>query len=74
MREDITRIAIDTPNIVWRPSSWPWGCEIQVHFIESFLSASDIYNLLNWAGRVSGIGENRPQKGGDWGMYRVEAR
>jgi len=72
MREDITRIGIDTPDVRWRPAYFPWSCEIEVHYIESFLSGSDIFNLLNWSGRVSGLGENRPQKGGDWGMYRVE--
>lgn len=72
LREDITRIGMDTPDVRWRPQYLDWSCEIEVHYIESFLSGSDIFNLLNWAGKVSGLGENRPQKGGDWGMYRVE--
>ena len=72
LREDVVRPPMQAPQIRWRPQYTPWGCNIEVHYIESFLSGSDIFNLLNWAGRVSGMGENRPQKGGNWGMYRVE--
>lgn len=72
MREDICRIGIDTPDVRWRPEYSPWSCDITVRYVKSFLNGSDIYNLLNWAGEVNGIGENRPQKGGDWGMFKVE--
>lgn len=74
MREDRVTIAMGTPDIRWRPEYFPWALDIEVHYVTSFLSGSDIYNLLSWAGRVCGFGENRPQKGGDWGMFKVELR
>lgn len=72
MREDRVTIAMGTPDIRWRAEYFPWALDVEIHYVTSFLSGSDIFNLLSWAGRVSGFGENRPQKGGDWGMFKVE--
>lgn len=71
MREDIVRIGMGSPEVRWRPEYFPWSVSIDVHYVESFLSASDVFNLLNWAGQCIGVGEGRPEKGGDWGMFRV---
>ena len=48
-----------------------WAAVLQISFIPSVIKAEDIGNLLMWAGRVSGIGEWRPEKNGSFGTFTV---
>jgi len=73
MREDLVRIGMGKPDVRHRPEYNPWSMEFTVVFNERAISAEQVVNLLNIAGFGIGLGEHRPEKGGQWGMFHVAA-
>lgn len=79
MREDIVRVGgragrgSGAADLRYRPEYSNWRIPIRLLYDRSIISAAQIVNLLNRAGFHLGIGEWRPQKGGQWGMFSVEA-
>lgn len=71
MREDMVRIAMGTADIRYRGQFWPWYATVRVRFNANVLSAAQIVNLFNTAGFGVGIGEWRPEKDGQFGMFHV---
>lgn len=72
MRQDMVRIAMGTSDIRYRGEFWPWSVEIDVRYNSAHLSPEQIVHLFNVAGFSVGVGENRPQRNGSWGMFHVE--
>jgi hypothetical protein len=50
-----------------------WAAVLRIRFLENVISAEQIINLFNHAGSCVGVGEWRPEKNGNKGMYRVVA-
>lgn len=78
MREDMVRVGGKGPgtgaaDIRYRPEYDPWSIPILVEFDGSIMSPSQVINLIKRAGFSIGIGEGRPQKGRQWGMFDVVA-
>ena len=71
MREDAVRIAMGTTDLRYRPQYWPWSIEFEVLYNERAITPEQIVNLFDIAGFGIGIGENRPERGGQWGMFHV---
>lgn len=71
MREDMVRIGMGTADIRYRGQFWPWHATVRVRFNANVLSAAQIINLLNNAGFGVGIGEWRPERDGQFGMFHV---
>lgn len=71
MREDMVRVGMGTADIRYRGQFWPWHATVRVRFNANVLSAAQIINLLNNAGFGVGIGEWRPEKDGQFGMFHV---
>lgn len=71
MREDMVRVGMGTADLRYRAEFWPWRAEILVRFNENVLSPSQIVNLFSTAGFAVGIGEWRPERDGQMGMFRV---
>ena len=71
MREDMVKIAMGTADIRYRGEFKEWSAVIQVQFNANRYSAEQIVNLFNTAGFCVGVGEWRPQRGGDFGMFHV---
>jgi hypothetical protein len=72
MREDMVRIAMGTTDIRYRGEFLEWAVQVKIRHNANVLSAEQIVNLFNTAGFAIGVGEWRPQKDGNYGMFHVE--
>lgn len=74
-RQDMVRIAMGTADVRIRPEFPTWQATLHLRYNAGVLSLEQIANLFNVAGFSIGIGEHRPQRDGQWGMFHVvEAR
>jgi len=60
-----------TPDMRTRPLFPEWACTVTVEYVASLIKEGQIANLLAAAGILVGIGDNRPQKGGSNGKFKV---
>lgn len=73
MREDAVRVGMGTADLRYRAQFWPWSATLTVRLNAAVLSAAEMANLLNNAGFGVGIGEWRPARDGQNGMFHVGA-
>lgn len=78
MREDFVRVGGKGPgtgsaDLRYRPEYFPWSVELDIVFNSRAVSVDQLVNLFTIAGFAIGVGENRPQKKGQWGMFHVAA-
>lgn len=71
MREDTVRVGIGTADLRYRGEFWPWSAKIIVRYSKDVLSEEQILNIINRAGFGVGVGEWRPEKDGDKGLFHV---
>lgn len=71
MREDMVRVGMGTADLRYRAEFWPWFSQVLVRFNANVLSPEQILNILNVAGFAVGIGEWRPERDGESGMFHV---
>ncbi|MFC2252506.1 hypothetical protein ACETRX_22915 [Labrys portucalensis] len=71
MREDMVRVGMGTADLRYRPEFTEWHAEILVRYNQNVLSEAQILNLINVAGFAVGVGEWRPEKDGQYGMFHV---
>jgi|SRR6516162_7827891 hypothetical protein len=53
-----------TPDIRFRPIFNQWACAVEIEYKADPLNNRQIANLLHAAGRIVGVGDSRPEKGG----------
>ena len=73
MRDDMVRVSNGAADIRYRPEFTKWSANITVTYNEAMISAEQIVNLINAGGFGTGVGENRAERGGNWGMFHVES-
>ena len=73
MREDMVRIGMGTADIRYRGQFHNWSVTLPIEFNEDICSLEQIINLLNVGGMCQGVGEWRPEKGGQFGRFHVAA-
>jgi hypothetical protein len=73
MREDMVKIGMGTADLRYRGEIKKWSCVLHIRYNANMLSPSQIINLFNTAGFAIGIGEWRPQRDGQNGMFHVES-
>ncbi len=71
MRTDTVRLQGKTTDLRYRPGYFPWRAVLEIKFNADMITAEGIYNLVNYSGQV-GIGEHRPEKGGQFGMFELD--
>jgi hypothetical protein len=60
-----------TPDIRTRAIFPEWCCGLTAEFVATLIKEGQCGNLLSAAGRIRGIGDWRPEKGGMHGMFRL---
>jgi hypothetical protein len=58
-------------SLAYRPEFHGWSCKLRIGFDQSVITPHQVISLLAHAGGKNGIGEWRPQKGGDFGRFDV---
>lgn len=71
MREDMVRIAMGGTDIRYRGEFGEWNATFTLRYNANVMSLEQILNAFNLGGFACGIGEYRPEKGGQYGMYHV---
>lgn len=72
MRQDTVRVGAGSTDLRYRPEFKEWSAEVSFTFDAELLCVEDIVNLLDRAGFGCGVGEWRPQKGGEFGRFQVD--
>lgn len=74
MREDMVKLLGKTADIRYRGEFRNWSADITVAFNENGqYTFEQIINIINAGGYVCGIGEWRPEKDGQYGMFHISA-
>lgn len=72
VREDIVRVGVGQTDLRYRPEFAKWRATVTIELDTNALSAEDVINLVNRAGFGIGLCEWRPEKGGEFGRFRVD--
>lgn len=72
IREDIVRVGMSQTDIRYRPEFQEWKVNVVAHYDADNLNDGDIVNLVNRAGFGVGVGEWRPEKGGEFGRFVID--
>jgi hypothetical protein len=70
-REDMVRVGNGAADIRFRGQFDEWSATIDITYNAGVISAEQLVNLFQLGGFAVGIGEWRPEKSGQFGMYRV---
>jgi hypothetical protein len=65
------RLANGVADMRYRPLFWPWACTLRIRFFAGATTPEQIGNLIVLAGECIGIGELRPEKGGNLGRFTI---
>lgn len=72
MREDIVRIGMGTADLRYRGQFDNWSTVLDITYNAGVFTLEQIVNMFNLGGFACGIGEWRPEKGGEFGSYHCE--
>lgn len=71
MREDMVHVGMGTADIRYRPEFKQWRVKLPIKYNADAISIDQMVNLFNLAGFGVGVGEWRPEKDGQYGMFHV---
>jgi len=72
MREDMVRVGMGTADIRYRGEFRNWSMDLTISYnANGKYTLEQVINMLNIGGFTVGIGEWRPEKDGQYGMFRV---
>lgn len=72
MREDVVRVNRGGADLRYRPEFPDWRTVLRVTYVQSALTRSSVLSLIDAGGMGVGVGEWRPEKGGQNGTYRID--
>lgn len=70
LREDVARVGMGVADLRYRGEFRDWAVTFPLRYNPRVLSAEQIANLFNIAGFAIGVGDWRPQRDGQFGMFR----
>lgn len=71
-REDLVRVGAGSADLRYRPYFFGWTCTMSLQFEPTLIQVNDLLTLIDRAGLTVGIGEWRPEKGGEYGRFKVD--
>jgi hypothetical protein len=71
MREDMVRVGMGTADIRYRPEFPEWRVKLPIKYNADKISLEQLVNIFNLAGFGVGVGEWRPERDGQFGMFHV---
>lgn len=75
IREDMVRVGMGSADIRYRGEFDSWCMDLTVRYNKNGqYSLEQILNIINLGGFCCGIGEWRPEKSGQNGMYHIQAQ
>ncbi len=72
MREDVVRVGRGS-DLRYRPQFTDWFAILTVTYVSSMLTRGSLLSLVDAGGLGVGVGEWRPEKGGDFGTYEIDS-
>lgn len=73
MREDVVRVARGGTDLRYRPMYQQWKATLNIVYVKSMLTRDSLISLVDAGGMGVGVGEWRPERGGDFGQYQIDA-
>ena len=74
MREDMVKVGMGSADMRYRGEFQNWSCLLRIKYNTNGMYRLDqIINMINAGGTVCGVGEWRPERDGQYGLYHVEA-
>lgn len=74
MREDMCKVGMGVADIRFRGEFRNWYADMTISYNKNGQhTLEQIINIINAGGYVCGVGEWRPERDGQFGMYHVEA-
>ena len=74
MREDMVKVGMGTADIRYRGEFKNWYADLTISYnATGQYSLENIVNIINAGGYVCGVGEWRPERDGQNGMFHVQA-
>jgi len=71
--EDVVRVGQGSTDLRYRPYFYDWRCTFTIEYNADLLTPEALVRLLDMAGFGSGLLEMRPEKGKDFGRFRVDS-
>ena len=72
MREDMVKVGMGTADIRYRGEFANWYADMTISYnTNGNYSLENIVNIINAGGYICGVGEWRPEKDGQYGMFHV---
>lgn len=72
MVEDMVRIGRGTSDLRYRPYFYDWEIDLSIRYNVNTISFEQIVALFDIAGFSVGVGEWRPERDGQYGMFHVK--
>lgn len=72
IREDTVRVGAGSADLRYRPMWSDWRVRVEFEMDAEMLNKDDVVTLVNRAGFGVGIGEWRPEKGGEYGRFEID--
>jgi hypothetical protein len=73
VREDMVRVGMGSADLRYRPEFREWKCLIELEVDGELLQLQDVLSLVDRAGFGIGICEWRPEKGGEFGRFKIDS-
>lgn len=74
IREDMVKIGMGTADVRYRGEFNNWKATFTLKYnVNGKYSVDDILNIINAGGLVCGVGEWRPERDGQFGMFHIES-